>query len=253
VTLFLLTCSALLTYCQIEEESSVHNVCNQTISAGQGIITSPNFPNNYDPNTYCKWQIRVEDDRTAVVEFRYFNVENSPNCAYDNVQIYNGPSTSHPPLGTFCGPFRPNLVVSTSNRILLTFKSDDSTQKTGFVAAFYSIHLQRAEPNSCGGLLTDDEGSFHSVNFPKSNYPNSMTCVWHIRTSPDRRIVLRFGKMTLESSENCRFDSVTILGGSTDSDTSRFLGRYCKRSETPTDIQSPGNEMYVTFSSDSSG
>ncbi|XP_078487610.1 tolloid-like protein 1 [Ciona intestinalis] len=253
LTLFLLTCGALLVVGQDEPQGSVHSGCNETISEGQGVITSSNFPELYNPNTNCYWQIRVEPDRTAVVEFTYFNVENSANCGYDSVQVYNGPTVTHPKLGTFCGPFRPNRVLSTSNQLLLTFKSDESTQKTGFVALFYSIQLQRAEPNSCGGLLTEDEGGFHSVDFPKSNYPNGMTCVWHIRTSPDRRVVLRFGKMTLESSENCRFDAVTVLGGSTEADGSRFLGRFCQRSAIPDDIESPGNEMYVTFSSDSSG
>jgi len=68
-------------------------------------------------------------------------------------------------------------------------------------------------PNSCGGLLSDSSGTFHSVNFPKSNYPNSLTCVWHIRAPENHEVVLRFIKLTLEVSVNCKYDSITIFSG----------------------------------------
>ena len=67
--------------------------------------------------------------------------------------------------------------------------------------------------DSCGGLLTESSGTFHSVNFPKFNYPNSMTCVWLIRAPENHQIVLTFSKMTLEISTNCKYDSVTVLSG----------------------------------------
>uniref|UniRef100_F6T0P8 CUB domain-containing protein n=1 Tax=Ciona intestinalis TaxID=7719 RepID=F6T0P8_CIOIN len=253
LTLFLLTCGALLVVGQDDTQGSVHSGCNETISEGQGVITSSNFPELYSPNTNCYWQIRVEPDRTAVVEFTYFNVENSANCGYDSVQVYNGPTVTHPKLGTFCGPFRPNRVLSTSNQILLTFKSDESTQKTGFVALFYSIQLQRAEPNSCGGLLTEDEGGFHSVNFPKSNYPNGMTCVWHIRTSPDRRVVLRFVNFELEADKtgDCLYDYVVIHDGR--ELTSNLLMNKTCGSIPSRYVTSSGNEMSIRMVTDGSG
>jgi len=66
-------------------------------------------------------------------------LESSSNCVYDRVEVFNGPSPNHPALGKFCGPFRPSNVKSTSNRMLIQFSSDDSTQKTGFMAIFLSI------------------------------------------------------------------------------------------------------------------
>ena len=70
------------------------------------------------------------------------------------------------------------------------------------------------EANSCGGLITEStSGTFHSVNFPKFNYPNSLTCVWHIRAAEDQQVVLSFDKLTLEPSSNCKYDSVVVLSG----------------------------------------
>ncbi|CAK8698599.1 unnamed protein product [Clavelina lepadiformis] len=251
ISLFVLATS--WTDAQLDASGSIYQGCNQTILEGQGMIVSPNFPAAYDRDSSCQWKVTVENDKTIILAFRHFDIENSPNCAYDSVSVYNGPTTSHPLVGKFCGPFKPSNVMTTSNRMLVTLDTDDASEKTGFLAIFTSVAPQIADPNSCGGLITDDDGTFHSVNYPKSNYPNSLTCIWHLRTSPSRIISLSFERFKIESSTNCKYDAVTVFGGWSDSDDTSFLGKFCDISQIPSEIVTEGNEMFVTFASDSSG
>ena len=81
--------------------------------------------------------------------FSRFEVERSLNCAYDYVTVFNGPSKSHPELGKYCGAFLPADVKSTSNRMLIMFHSDGSTQRSGFFALFQSVAPQLAGTGMC--------------------------------------------------------------------------------------------------------
>lgn len=252
---FVLYCLTDTTTSQEANAGSIYQQCNQTIYEGQGVIASPNFPEPYSNDLYCSWTIVVEYGRTVTLMFGYFDVERSSNCAYDSISVYNGPSTSHPALGRFCGAFRPGHLVSTSNQMLVTMKTDHTgDDNAGFYAVFGSAEPTIATPDSCGGLLLDLEGSFHSPNYPKSDYPASVTCAWHIRTSPDRHINLYLEDFDIEPSTGCKYDALLVYGGWSNVDETKFLGRFCGDMENiPSVITSPGNEMFVTFVSDSSG
>jgi cubilin len=184
------------------ETASIYNGCNQTIHEGQGIILSPGFPSPYSDNIFCTWNIEVEPTRTVLISFRVFDVESSSSCMYDKVKIYNGPTTNHMLLGKHCGVFRPGDTVGTSNRMLMTFETDGNNvhPKSGFYAVFVSVPQRLAVPGSCGGVLREPKGEFHSLNFPKANYPNQVTCTWYIRADADKVIILSFQKFTLEVS-----------------------------------------------------
>jgi len=254
--LLLIIAGLLLLICRLtvgQSSTSYHQTCNVTIHDSFGYILSPNYPQHYDPNTNCEYRIIAEEGRNIELSFRIFDIERTRNCLYDKVEVFNGLTTSSVRLGTFCGSFRPGDIISTTNKMLLKLQSDDSKQAFGFVAIFNSISPTIAEDNSCGGILLNDEGSFHSVNFPKSNYPNSQSCIWHIKVSTDNAIVLRFKKFALEYSVGCKYDFVTIYGKVYGSSNLEILGKYCKLSQVPDEIISEGNEMFVAMSSDSSG
>lgn len=70
-----------------------------------------------------------------------FDLETSSNCMYDNVKIYNGPSTDHMLIGKHCGAFRPGDTIGTSNQMLMTFETDANNlyPKSGFYAVFVSV------------------------------------------------------------------------------------------------------------------
>lgn len=60
-------------------------------------------------------------------------------------QIYDGSTTSATRIGTtYCGYDIPDQAISTSNTLLLTFHTDYSVTRTGFLAT-YSFFLSKLE------------------------------------------------------------------------------------------------------------
>jgi len=68
--------------------------------------------------------------------FIEFELEAHVDCTYDYVQVYDGPDDmSGPGLGPFCGGKLPQPITTTRNKMFMTFKSDSSVQRKGFLAA----------------------------------------------------------------------------------------------------------------------
>ena len=67
--------------------------------------------------------------------FNEFELETHPECAYDNLEIFDGFDLSGGILGKFCGSRRPEEVISSKNQMFLKFFSDASVQKRGFLAS----------------------------------------------------------------------------------------------------------------------
>ncbi len=69
--------------------------------------------------------------------FSQFSVEANSSCSYDWLKIYDGPNTSAPLIGTYCGNNSPGVVTSTHATGALTFEfhSDGSVIQDGWAAA----------------------------------------------------------------------------------------------------------------------
>ncbi len=69
-------------------------------------------------------------------EFLSFDLEDEPNCDYDYLKVFNGPSTASPLIGKYCGSNSPGTVVSTHPSGALTFHffSDPAVTGTGWTA-----------------------------------------------------------------------------------------------------------------------
>uniref|UniRef100_A0A672ITS4 Membrane frizzled-related protein n=1 Tax=Salarias fasciatus TaxID=181472 RepID=A0A672ITS4_SALFA len=97
---------------------------------------------------------------------------------------------------------------------------------------------------SCGGVLTDSEGTFSSPNHPGSYPPNSL-CVWVIRVTPPSLVQIRISSLTVEGPSPCLFDWLEI---SLDIPLSC---RFCGNVAPPT-INTNSSTVWVTFHSDGS-
>ena len=64
--------------------------------------------------------------------FNDFELEAHMECTYDRLEIFDGDDTSARQLGRLCGSGLPNAVVSTGNRLYMTFYTDASVQRKGF-------------------------------------------------------------------------------------------------------------------------
>ncbi len=61
-------------------------------------------------------------------------------------------------------------------------------------------------------VTSDDDGNFTSPGYPDV-YPYNRKCVTHIRAEVVSTIVIEFTTFDLEESENCSYDSLTMVQG----------------------------------------
>ena len=58
------------------EDISIRNACNETSTTASGIISTPNFPNDYTNNMNCYWLIITGTGTRIQLSFDTFVVEN---------------------------------------------------------------------------------------------------------------------------------------------------------------------------------
>ena len=66
--------------------------------------------------------------------FNAFELEPHQECTYDHVEIFDGDDSASRTLGKFCGAKVPEPIVTSSNKMYMTFYSDASVQRKGFHA-----------------------------------------------------------------------------------------------------------------------
>lgn len=66
--------------------------------------------------------------------FNEFEIEQHQECAYDHLEMYDGPDSLAPILGRFCGSKKPDPMVASGSSMFLRFYSDASVQRKGFQA-----------------------------------------------------------------------------------------------------------------------
>ncbi|OFY79200.1 MAG: hypothetical protein A2281_14650 [Bacteroidetes bacterium RIFOXYA12_FULL_38_20] len=81
--------------------------------------------------------------------FTSFGLESSANCVNDYLKVYDGPNTSAPLIGTYCGQTGPGIVNSTHSSGALTFQfvSNASTVSSGWAATITGKIDLRIDPD----------------------------------------------------------------------------------------------------------
>ncbi|XP_077993791.1 cubilin-like [Glandiceps talaboti] len=219
--------------------------CGGTVSGEAGIITSPNYPGNYDNNLECDWYIRGPTGHYLTFSFDAFSLAGSDaTCNTGDYLDIAERNLTHvgPLIDTFCGTSLPASVDTSDSYAHITFVTDGTDVSTGFQLQWTT------SIEECGGDLTNPSGTFSSPNYP-GQYAHSRVCEWRITVTSGHRITLTFTDFNIEQSSTCSYDYVETFNGMDDSAPS--LGRLCG-STIPFPVQSSGNQMRVKFVSDGS-
>ncbi|KAI0218618.1 CUB and peptidase domain-containing protein 1 [Lamellibrachia satsuma] len=102
---------------------------------------------HYTNDLYCQWQITVETGKRVLLHFDRFDVQDDKNCARDNVTFTD--SVTGDELFTFCGNNPPGDVISSSNQLLIIFKTDSSVTSSGFLIK-YTTWTTNHVSDACG-------------------------------------------------------------------------------------------------------
>ncbi|XP_074049030.1 cubilin [Macrotis lagotis] len=210
-------------------------------SNSDGYMTSPNYPENYPPHTDCIWTISAPSGKLVKLQFEdQFNIEISPNCASNYLELRDGGDSNAPILFKFCGSSLPSTQLSSSNAVYLRFRSDDSPTHVGFKIK-YSIAL-------CGGMVSGQNGVIESPQFPEHPYSDNLLCEWYLQGPLGHYLTLQFEVLNLQNSSGCEKDFVEIREGNA---SGNILGRYCG-STIPWAIDTSNNFAFVKFVTDES-
>lgn len=72
---------------QITSNQNSILVCGGSFFSNVGVIKSPNYPAPYALNQECVWIIKVRNGQQVELNVKEFDIEDSPNCAYDFLEI----------------------------------------------------------------------------------------------------------------------------------------------------------------------
>ncbi|XP_060075561.1 cubilin-like [Ylistrum balloti] len=215
-------------------------VCGRSLTTSTGVITSPNFPDNYPHQRDCIWTIVAPSNIQILLNVTDFQLESHTNCMFDFLEIRNGGFDDSPLVNRYCGNTIDTIIRSHSNRMWLKFQSDSSLSARGFRIVY------EATATGCGGDLTTPTGSFVSPDYP-SNYPHNAECFWTITVSHGSQIILNVTDIDMEgSSSDCYFDYILIRDGSA---SGRQLGKFCG-STLPNVTRSPSNVLWIKYKTD---
>ncbi|NXU61493.1 TLL2 protein, partial [Horornis vulcanius] len=162
-------------------------------------------------------------------------------CAYDHLEMYDGPNSKSPILGRFCGSKKPDPVVASTNKMFLRFYSDASVQRRGF---------QAKHSTECGGLLKAEvqaKDLYSHAQFGDNNYPGQANCEWVIVAEDGYGVELIFQIFEIEEEADCGYDYMEIFDGY--DSTAPRLGRFCGSGPLE-EIYSAGDSIMIRFHTD---
>ncbi|XP_013915567.1 PREDICTED: CUB and sushi domain-containing protein 2-like [Thamnophis sirtalis] len=124
-------------------------MCDTYLRGPSGVITSPNYPVQYDNNAYCVWVITaVNPAKVIKLNFEEFDLERG----YDTLTVGDGGQVGDQKsvLYVLTGTTVPDLIVSTQHQMWLLFQTDSVKNLLGFKATYEEI-----DQGSCGdpGML----------------------------------------------------------------------------------------------------
>ncbi|XP_071378637.1 cubilin [Centroberyx affinis] len=110
------------------------------LEGDRGDLLTPGFPQqNYQNAALYQWRITVPDGEKVRLTFTSFDLV--PEACGDFVEAFDGHKAGSATLGKFCGGKLPNPVESSSNTMVLRFKTDATLTSKGFSATYTKSSL----------------------------------------------------------------------------------------------------------------
>uniref|UniRef100_A0A8C5WPS3 CUB domain containing protein 2 n=1 Tax=Laticauda laticaudata TaxID=8630 RepID=A0A8C5WPS3_LATLA len=234
------------------------DICGGVLTGLSGSITSPDYPESYPNNAECHWVIQGTSNSIVKLIFVDFQMEQSEQCNFDYVAIFDGPTMEDTLLSYYCGNTKPPEVVSSAHELLVVFKSDFNIANKGFKAYFFSVGGRKCNHTckimfctglsacACQEVYTAVKGNFSSPQYPHS-YPNNIKCRWTIQLPQGYRIKVFFLDLDLEGqnslTDGCDYDYLAVFDGGTEK--ASLLGKWCGREMLSPIISSRNNLLLV--------
>jgi cubilin len=225
------------------------------INSSRTIISSPNYPANYDNDVDCTWILHSDRLSRIQIRIRFLSMEASRRCRYDYLSVYDGTYGQQVwnKTNQICRRSQSRtIMISSGNTVKLKFKTDRSVVRRGFLLEAKSI---------CGGYLSEKQGLISSPDYPNT-YGSNLDCKWVLRARPGRTFTFWFDAMNITSADQniCHEDYLMLRNGENTLTAPLILihpgqtreqqnGRLCGL-QLPQRWNSSSNVMSLTFHSD---
>ena len=214
------------------------------LAYNQGSFTDGSGPvHNYLPGADCSWLIdpQTATDSITNITLTFDRFETSPG---DLVNIYDGPDTNSPVLGTYSGTTIPPSVSSTGNKMRITFQSAGETPASG-----WSANYSTTAPVWCIGTktITADTADITDGSL-RFNYDNNSSCRWKIIPASGKKPLTVYFKSFDTEPVN---DVLTIYDLDSLTTLAVISGHYSS-SQLPDSVTAPSGKMFLLFSTNSS-
>ena len=112
-------------------------VCKVQTNATSGVITTPQYPDNYLNYMDCLWTIKLHPSMLIALECHDIALEYEEDCRFDYMEILAGVSLDDAPvLGRFCGIYNHSLKFERDGNMSIRFVSDADKESSGFRCAY---------------------------------------------------------------------------------------------------------------------
>ncbi|MCL4141678.1 UNVERIFIED_CONTAM: hypothetical protein GTU68_040780, partial [Idotea baltica] len=143
----------------------IEDACGGQIDASNGTITSPSFPDLYPVNKNCIWEIIAPPQYRITLNFTHFDLEgNNQDASFDSQRVTSRSKMGDSEMrkhGVFCGHRLPSVLTSEGNSLRIEFNSDNSVQKSGFAAVFFTDKDECAtDSGGCQHICKNTIGSY---------------------------------------------------------------------------------------------
>ncbi|CAH3151791.1 unnamed protein product, partial [Porites evermanni] len=228
-------------------------------------LKSPGYPSRYPNNMDCVYRVQIPHGMILRIVFRSFYLESR----YDYLTIKN---ENNQTFGRYTGLLYGKFVDVTGQYAVLSFQSDGSITKPGYVLRFYFYRnttnpppttyypplttqnpsgnatnpppttyyppLTTQGPSGCGAVVNN---TLKSPRYP-SRYPNNMNCVYRVQIPHGMVMRINFSSFLLESG----FDYLTIKN-----ENNQNFGRY-SGGQSGQIVDVTGRYAVLSFHSDGS-
>ncbi|XP_013389640.1 tolloid-like protein 2 isoform X1 [Lingula anatina] len=215
--------------------------CEEVLMSPSGMIKTSSYPSPYFPDEHCTW--RIQGPRGKVIKLTFMDVDLGDSGDY--VEILEPSDIA----GVVDRRQRIDKMMSepylsSSNKLLVKFRSNNATGGRGFMAVYDSI----TAPPVCGGVSNGGEGVISSSDVVIN--PPHRDCEWIIKAGEGKVLKITFSSLQMQpafGNSACSYEYVEIRDGATSADL--LIGRYCGDA-LPRDILTSTNEVYVKYHSD---
>ncbi|CAL1533941.1 unnamed protein product [Lymnaea stagnalis] len=115
--------------------------CGGILNEKKGTVRSPGYPLNYPNDAACNWTIIAAVNEIIDMRFSMIDLDGNSFSCPDIVTVFDGDNWQATPIMRFCTLLNKTeldslSIRSTGNKMYITFTSDYSNTRKGFISQF---------------------------------------------------------------------------------------------------------------------